>query len=113
MNLAFTDLLYSAICLPLRAMQFFYKGWFWGEPLCKIIGIFDYITAGTEFLSVAMVALSKCINLIKPKFGQKIFSGVSGKIIISMIWILAWSYNIFMYQLKVNTKYLTNIFTMS
>ena len=51
-------------------MQFFYKGWFWGEPLCKIIGIFDYITAGTEFLSVAMVALSKCVNLIRPTLGS-------------------------------------------
>ena len=101
LNLAFVDLLYSAICLPLRALQFFCKGWFWGETVCKMIAIFDYITAGTEFLSVAMVALSKCINLIKPKLGERLFSDVAGKVCIGFIWIIAWIYNIIMYKFKV------------
>ena len=36
-----------------------------------------------------MIALSKCINLLKPKLGYKWFSGFRGILLILMIWIYA------------------------
>ena len=93
-------------CLQYLGYITLYKGWFWGETVCKFIAIFDYITAGTEFLSVAMVALSKCINLIKPKLGERLFSDVAGKVCIGFIWIIAWIYNIIMYKFKVCRCYI-------
>ena len=33
LNLAIADFLYSSINLPLYALQYIYKGWFWGEYL--------------------------------------------------------------------------------
>ena len=77
--------------MPLYALQTFYKGWFWGlgEQLCTVIGAFDYINSFAEWMSIAIVALTKCINLIRPKFGYKWFSGFRGLSIIALIWIYA------------------------
>ena len=77
--------------MPLYALQTFYKGSFWGlgKQLCTVIGAFDYINSFAEWMSVAIVALTKCINLIKPKFGEKWFSGLRGILLIASIWIYA------------------------
>ena len=75
--------------MPLYALQTFYKGWFWGKKSCTVIAAFDYINSFAEWMSVAMIALSKCINLIKPKLGHKWFSGFRGILLIALIWIYA------------------------
>ena len=75
--------------MPLYALQTFFRGWHWGQNLCTLVGALDYIISFAEWLSVAMIALTKCINLLKPKLGYKWFSGFRGILLILMIWIYA------------------------
>ena len=75
--------------MPLYALQTFFRGWHWGQNLCTLVGALDYIISFAEWLSVAMIALTKCINLLKPKLGYKWFSGFRGILLILIIWIYA------------------------
>ena len=75
--------------MPLYALQTFSRGWHWGQNLCTLVGALDYIISFAEWFSVAMIALTKCINLLKPKLGYKWFSGFRGILLILMIWIYA------------------------
>ena len=75
--------------MPLYALQTFSRGWHWGQNLCILVGALDYIISFAEWFSVAMIALTKCINLLKPKLGYKWFSGFRGILLILMIWIYA------------------------
>ena len=65
----------------------FYKGWFWGKTFCIFIGAFKIINALAEVLSLGMIAVSKCIGLLKPELSRKLFSGLPGKLFIALIWI--------------------------
>ena len=60
-----------------------------GKNLCNITTAFRYINAFADWMSVAMIAVSRCLTLTKPELGQKLFSGRYGKIIIGMIWVYA------------------------
>ena len=57
--------------------------------MCQITAAFRYINAFADWTSVAMIAVGRCITLIKPELGQKLFSGLYGKMCIAMIWIYA------------------------
>ena len=57
--------------------------------MCQITAAFRFINAFADWMSVAMIAVSRCITLIKPELGQKLFSGLYGKMFIAMIWIYA------------------------
>ena len=57
--------------------------------MCQIWAAFRYINAFADWTSVAMIAVGRCITLIKPELGQKLFSGLYGKMCIAMIWIYA------------------------
>ena len=100
------DLLYCTISVPLTAMQFFCKGWKWGEFGCILAGIFEYGTMTAEWMSVALIAWSKSINLIKPKLGKKLFTGRNGYMFFASIWILSFLWYIVpVYGLKVCLKF--------
>ena len=89
LNLAFADSLYCAINLPLYAMQYLKQRWTWGPDLCYITTAFRYINAFADWMSVAMIAVSRCVSLTRPELGEKIFGGRNGKLIILAIWVYA------------------------
>ena len=89
LNLAFADSLYCAINLPLYAMQYLKKRWIWGSDLCYITTAFRYINAFADWMSVAMIAVSRCISLVRPELAEKLFGGRNGKLIILAIWVYA------------------------
>ena len=103
LNLAFADLLYCSICLPFRAVQYIYQGWFWGDEICTFIGVFDIVISSIEFMSISLIALTKAINLLKPKFGQMWFSGFTGKFILAANWILPSLYYFLLHRLEVSS----------
>ena len=104
LNLAVADLLYCTITVPLTALQFFDKGWRWGEFGCILAGIFKYGTMTAEWMSVALIAFSKCVNLIQPKIGKKLFTGRNGYIFIVSFWICTFLWYIIpVYVMQVDT----------
>ena len=87
LNLALVDFLHCTIFLPVYTLQMFYKGWFWGKNFCIFIAAFKIINVLAEALSLGMIAVSKCIGLLKPELARNLFSGLPGKLFIAMIWI--------------------------
>ena len=67
--------IYCAFLLP-------YLNIITGKNLCNITTAFRYINAFADWMSVAMIAVSRCLTLTKPELGQKLFSGNYGKLII-------------------------------
>lgn len=89
LNLAFADLLYCAINLPLYAVQYLQQRWIFGPTVCYLTTAFRYINAFADWMCVAMIAVSRCITMAKPDLGERLFSGRSGKLVILLVWIYA------------------------
>ena len=70
-------------------MQYLKQRWTWGADLCYITTAFRYINAFADWMSVAMIAVSRCVSLTRPELGEKIFGGRNGKLIILAIWVYA------------------------
>ena len=62
---------------------------FSGETLCFVTSAFRYVNAFADWMSLGMIALSRCVSLTKPDLGERLFSGRNGKLIILMVWIYA------------------------
>ena len=75
LNLALADFLYCAVNLPLYALQYLHQRWIWGHTLCYITTAFRYINAFADWMSVSMIAVSRCISLSKPALGERLFAG--------------------------------------
>ena len=75
--------------MPTQAYQLFSKGWFAGKNLCVFIGAFHNFIKNAEWMSIAVIAVMKCTCLVKPRIGNRIFSGITGKLILALIWIYA------------------------
>ena len=88
-HLAFADLLCCVINMPVNAYSNFSKGWYLGEKLCILFAAFRYILTYVDWMIVALIALSKCILLLKPRFGKMVFSGLSGHLIAISLWFIA------------------------
>ena len=88
-NLACSDFLYCAIALPLYAIQYLEQQWPFSEFTCIFFGFIRYIIAFADWMSLAFIAISRCLGLIKPKIAEKCLSGGNGFLIICGIWIYA------------------------
>ena len=56
LSLAFAELLYCIINLPMTAMQLFYQRWIFGETLCFAIAAFRHINAFADWMSIGTVS---------------------------------------------------------
>ena len=113
LNLAFSDLLYCLINLPLYAVQYLYQRcmrcscesnrtlavvpfsfsdacrWPLGEEACRASVSFRYVNAFAEWMSLAFIAVSRCLGIIKPAVCEKYLAGRSGLAVMALIWLYA------------------------
>ena len=87
LNLAIADFLYCTVNMPVLSLQYLSHGWFGSKKLCLFFGSFLFVITYAEWMFVAIIALKKCVHLIKPRLGDLIFSGVTGSMILVLIWI--------------------------
>ena len=87
LNLAFSDLLYCAINLPMYATQYLARSWPLGSNLCYANAVFRYINAFGDWVSVGIIAVSRCIFLLKPGFARRYLTTKNSYIICLMIWV--------------------------
>ena len=82
LNLAFCDLIYCSIHLPTHAVQFFSQVPIWGNVMCIATSSFREITAYADWMSVGIIAVSRCLSLKNISIIEQ-----NGKFFVSMIWI--------------------------
>ena len=80
LNLAFSDLLYCLCVCSINTILYMRKKWVWGLTFCKIFANIIYSTAYSAWLSVAMVAVSRCITIVNPG-KETIFSSRRNRLI--------------------------------
>ena len=66
-NLAVCDLAYCSIHLPIYAAQYLTRSPILNEPMCKFTVIFRNIITYADYMSIGMIALSRCINVTTKK----------------------------------------------
>ena len=87
LNLAFAELLYCVINLPIYVYLDSYKKWDLGHHFCEISTTIRYINLFANYMSVAMIAVSRCIMVTKPKFCANLVSRRNRIISIISIWL--------------------------
>ena len=89
LNLAFADLLYCAIHLPVYALNYFHHTWDWGFLLCYISASFRYITSYAEWMGIALVAISRYVLVTRNKYLNNIHVTKYQILLILSNWIYA------------------------
>ena len=74
LNLAFADLLYCGINFPFAAYQYFYSNLEWGIFSCRLISNIILCNVFAEWMSLALVAASRCFSIIQPVRSRTFFS---------------------------------------
>lgn len=90
LNLALSDMLYCAVNLPLYSLQYLKRGWILGPELCYANAVFRYINAFSDWMSLAMIAVSRCVCLKKPR----LIEATKTKTIVTLVIAAIWFYSI-------------------
>lgn len=89
LNLAFADLLYCTVNLPLYTIQYLLRRWPLSFNMCVAFASSRYFIAAADWMSLALIAFSRCIALTRPSLAKKLFSSTNGKLFIVGTWAYA------------------------
>ena len=89
MNLAFADLLYCAIELPVIAIHYLHQTWDWGFASCYITASFRYLISYVEWMSIAWIAFTRCILVTNNQYFKSILKAKNRRLLIFSTWIYA------------------------
>lgn len=64
-SLSISDLIFSAVNLPLTASRYLNEAWVLGETLCKIFPLFFYGNVAVSLLSMVAITINRLVILIK------------------------------------------------
>ena len=89
LHLAFAELVYCTFNLPSYAATYLSRGWPFGYTLCGISSAFIHMTAYADWISLGLIALSRCLNLTKPNAWNKFCNTRNIFIVLLSVWIYA------------------------
>ena len=81
LNLAFADLTYCLINLPIDVLHKLHYRWEWSLPVCQFVANIRYSNAYADWMSLAMIAWCLCYKVTKPR-KETIFSSTRNRIFI-------------------------------
>ena len=89
LNLSFFEILYCTFNLSIYAATYLTRGWPFGSHLCILSSAFIKMNAFGDWMSLGLIALSRCLSLTKPNFWRKFCSYRNVTCMILGIWIYA------------------------
>ena len=89
LNLAFADLLYCAIELPVIAIHYLHQTWDWGFASCYFTASFRYLISYVEWMSIAWIAFTRCILVTNNEYFKSILKAKNRRLLIVSTWIYA------------------------
>lgn len=63
-SLSISDLIFSAVNLPLTASRYLNEAWVLGETLCKIFPLFFYGNVAVSLLSMVAITINRSVNTL-------------------------------------------------
>lgn len=88
-NLALADFLYAGVNLPLYASTFWFRGWVFGRTSCSVWAVFRFWNAFSDWFSIGLVALTRCISVVNPELSRRLFHGRRGVLWAFSIWLFS------------------------
>ena len=91
LNLAALELMFCVVCMPTYIFIFAETFWPHNITFCKFIGAFTLLNAHTNWLSIGLIAVTRCVGLMNKRLWERFCS--SGKNI-ALLCIFPWVWSL-------------------
>ena len=88
LHLAFCDLLFCLIVVPLFALHFVFRGWPLGNTICLASVVMRWAATVINNWLLSLIAFSRVVMIKSPSIGRMIFKGRAAKIPLISVWII-------------------------
>ena len=88
LSLAFSDMLFVAICAPMTAYDFAARFWKLGVAICKIYQLLRYATFGVTVSTLALISIVRYISVSLPLKSRYILTRRTLGIALCLIWLV-------------------------
>ncbi|XP_014474408.1 PREDICTED: protein trapped in endoderm-1 [Dinoponera quadriceps] len=90
-NLSISDLIFSAINLPLTASRYLNEAWVLGETLCKIFPLFFYGNVAVSLLSMVAITINRYVLISRSDMYARLYTNRGIMWMLIAIWTLSFS----------------------
>ncbi|XP_076677059.1 trapped in endoderm 1 [Andrena cerasifolii] len=90
-SLSISDLIFSAVNLPLTASRYFNEAWVLGETLCKIFPLFFYGNVAVSLLSMVAITINRYILISRSDIYAQLYTTQRIILMLIVIWTLSFS----------------------
>jgi len=88
-SLAFSDLLFSAINLPLTSVRYFYQRWVFGDQLCRIFPFLFYGNVAASLMSMVAVTINRFVIIGYYEYYSKVYTARNVYLMIAALWMFS------------------------
>ena len=88
LHLAFCDLLYCAVNLPLYGLNYLSDKWLLGEIWCGISSAIAFTSTYVSLMTIAIIAVNRALFITSKPFLDHLCTNVKSKCIILGLWII-------------------------
>ncbi|XP_003485278.1 protein trapped in endoderm-1 [Bombus impatiens] len=90
-SLSISDLIFSAVNLPLTASRYLKEAWVLGETLCKIFPLFFYGNVAVSLLSMVAITINRYILISRSEIYAQLYTTQRIILMLIAIWTLSFS----------------------
>ncbi|XP_011643953.1 protein trapped in endoderm-1 [Pogonomyrmex barbatus] len=88
-SLSISDLIFSAVNLPLTASRYLNEAWVLGETLCKIFPLFFYGNVAVSLLSMVAITINRYILISQSDIYNQLYTSRGITVMLITIWTLS------------------------
>ncbi|KAI8510083.1 gastrin/cholecystokinin type B receptor-like [Branchiostoma floridae x Branchiostoma belcheri] len=88
-NLATADLLIVALCVPVKAAEFFLPAWELGGFLCKATALLQFLSVICSVLTLTCISIERYFAIIHPMQIRSVFTVGRARLLIAAIWVVS------------------------
>ncbi|KAK0168605.1 hypothetical protein PV327_002384 [Microctonus hyperodae] len=90
-SLSISDLIFSAVNLPLTASRYLNEAWVLGETLCQIFPLFFYGNVAVSLLSMVAITINRYVLISKSDIYARLYTNRGITIMLILIWVVSFS----------------------
>ena len=85
--MCFSNFLFSLVCLPMRALQFF--GWFVDNSFCQYFPLFYFPNVFVSVLTCALISLNRALALKNHALAKRVFTWKKTILYYNLMWLFS------------------------
>lgn len=87
-NLCVSDLLFSAVSMPLTSLTFIHRDWRSGDALCKLFALVKYCNGIVSVFTVVAITINRYVLIVHPRTYPGLFTKRNTALAIAFLWFL-------------------------